>query len=199
MPLKAMEGSPPPDQFESPTCEKFNAKVAFCSFNRLKDNRDQRIPKQGYQIKPGYHDFHPPLMKGSFISCQTLLISRKLLIEQGMFDETLPRLQDWELCLRLSALTNFYFLDEILVSVEVISDSISKDYKKYALAADLILEKHSPMFNKDKIASAILYLNVANEALRIRNFLESLKYTVKSLLIGGIKFPNVLFVLIRRR
>lgn len=179
-------------------CNTSGADVAFCAFNRVISGKKTYIPKPGYKLKVGYHNFYASLLRGSFISCQTLFIRRPLLLEVGMFDEELPRLQDWELCLRLSENHSFVFLSEPLVEVEIRADSISTDTKNYARAADLILKKHDVAFAQDKIAAAILCIGVAAEALRSREPILFLKYLVKAIRRGSSKLPCSLAILARR-
>ncbi|MBT8068745.1 MAG: glycosyltransferase [Gammaproteobacteria bacterium] len=146
-------------------CSSSNAKVCFCAFNRHVGDASKKIPKDSYRVPSGLSDLQQTVLRGSFISCQTLFVDRELILSLEGFDESLPRLQDWELCLRLAQATPFYFLDEILVDVNLSHDSISRDLSKYIRAAEMILGRHRELFTSDPIAEGILRLNVAFECL----------------------------------
>lgn len=180
-------------------CRHFNAAVSFCAFNRIKDGIKTIVPKPGYKIQPGCHNMHAALLRGSFISCQTLLIRRELLLLVGMFDENLPRLQDWDLCLRLSEKYPFAYINEPLVEVTIQSDSISQGTTNYARAADLILIKYSSAFSNDKVAAAILCINIAADALRSRRLATFGRYLAKAMCQGVPAFYSSLAILAGRR
>lgn len=55
------------------------------------------------------------LLQRNFISTPTVMVRTDIVRQVGGFDETLPRLQDWDLWIRLANLTPFAFLDQPLV------------------------------------------------------------------------------------
>ena len=55
------------------------------------------------------------LLHRNFISTPTVMVRADIVRQVGGFDETLPRLQDWDLWIRLAGLTPFAFLDQPLV------------------------------------------------------------------------------------
>jgi glycosyltransferase involved in cell wall biosynthesis len=55
------------------------------------------------------------LLHRNFISTPTVMVRTDVVRQVGGFDETLPRLQDWDLWIRLAGLTPFAFLDQPLV------------------------------------------------------------------------------------
>jgi hypothetical protein len=59
-----------------------------------------------------------------------------------MFDENLPRLQDWELFIRMSKYYHFKCIDEPLVTSYYQPQIISADQNALIRALELILEKH---------------------------------------------------------
>jgi glycosyltransferase involved in cell wall biosynthesis len=180
-------------------CLEHNSEVAFCAFNRTKDGKSIVIPKLSYNIFPGCRNMHPALLRGSFISCQTLLVTKAALTEVGKFDTDIPRLQDWELCLRLSKRLPFAFLDEVLVEVELGEDGITAGTTSYAKAANLILNKHADDFEKDRIAASILCINVAIDALRRNQYLNFLRFALKAVLWGKLGTLKSMLILIKRR
>jgi hypothetical protein len=69
------------------------------------------------------------------------VIERKLFEEVGGFDERLPRLQEWDLWLRLGLRTSFAYVPRILVRGEAVAGGVSQSSKALGEAARLMLEK----------------------------------------------------------
>ena len=180
-------------------CLTSAAKVCFCAFTRHVGADSTKIPKNSYRIPSGLNDLQRQVMRGSFISCQTLMIDRQYVISIGGFDESLPRLQDWELCLRLTQGASIYFLDEVLVDVHLSDDSISADLEKYIRSAEQILERHRASFNSDPIAEGVLRLNVALVCLGKRHLAEFAVQAWRALSSAGFRLPASAWVLFRRR
>lgn len=82
------------------------------------------------------------LLKTNIVGTVTLLVKKECFNEVGMFDEDMPRLQDWEMCLRLSERYKFRCVDEALVDVYVRDENISSSTVKYAKAMASILFKY---------------------------------------------------------
>jgi hypothetical protein len=78
------------------------------------------------------------------IGTNTLLISKDIFLRVGGFDEELPRLQDWELLLRLSRVTGFAFIPEILVQGVMVRGGITLTPGPLKAAASRIVGQHSP-------------------------------------------------------
>ncbi|MGI9235413.1 MAG: glycosyltransferase family 2 protein [Woeseiaceae bacterium] len=191
--------SPQKLQRQIVSCKSSAAKVSFCAFNRHVGASSTKVPKDSYRIPSGLNDLQQQVTRGSFISCQTLMIDRELVLSVGGFDESLPRLQDWELCLRLAPVATIYFLDEVLVDVNRSDDSISSDLRKYIQSAEQILSRHRALFDGDPIAAGILRLNVALVCLRERQLGEFAVQGWHALLSAGIRLPASAWILFRRR
>lgn len=180
-------------------CTSSAAKVCFCAFNRHVGSVCAKVPKDSYRIPSGLSDLQRQVLRGSFISCQTLVIDRDLVLSVGAFDESLQRLQDWELCLRLSQATPVYYLDEALVDVILSGDSISADVRKYEQSAEQILDRHRALFESDPTAEGILRLNVALVSLGEKHLREFVVQSWRALLAAGIRLPASAWILFRRR
>ncbi|MGB5334031.1 MAG: glycosyltransferase family 2 protein [Woeseiaceae bacterium] len=180
-------------------CEDSGARSCFCALNRHVGSTRTKIPKDSYGIPSGLNDLRQQVSRGSFISCQTLMVERELILSLGGFDESLPRLQDWELCLRLSQATPIYFLDEILVELYLGDDSISSDLQKYIASAEQILALHRALFDSDPGAEGILRLNVALACLREGQLKVFGMQSWRALLSAGIRLPASAWILFRRR
>ena len=82
------------------------------------------------------------LAHGNFITTSASMVRRECFNQAGMFDECLPRLQDWELWLRIAQQYTFAWIDLPLAIVYDTSGNISSDSQALRTALQLILEKH---------------------------------------------------------
>lgn len=81
------------------------------------------------------------LVRGVFIGTPGLLVRRSCLREVGGFDPALPRLQDWDLCMRLARVTRFSFLPEPLFLAHYTAGGVSRRDDRLAEACHRIREK----------------------------------------------------------
>ncbi len=157
------------------------ASIAFCKFWRIIGKKSEIIPRSNRLSGDGLFDVHAELLKGNFITTQTLLIERNLLMAVGKFDESLRRLQDWDLVLRLSAKSPFLFVDQPLVRAFIGEDSISSQKRLYCEAVEAIIKKHHQAFSADPVSLPIQYLNLAIHSLTDQDFHSSVDYFLKAL------------------
>lgn len=85
---------------------------------------------------------HFSLLRGNFITTQTVMARRECFDLVGRFDERLPRFQDWDLWLRFSQLYQFQLIRQSLVRVHSTPGSISNDEDALTRAFEVLLEKH---------------------------------------------------------
>lgn len=113
-----------------------NADVVFCAFNRI-DNTYKDV----YPVLTDGFVQRKTILEKSYVSTQTL-IARKECFDNIKFDPQMPRLQDYDLVIRLSKKFSFYFLSEPMVNMYIQNDSISKNSIKLIDAEYLILTKY---------------------------------------------------------
>ncbi|MGL4998536.1 MAG: glycosyltransferase family 2 protein, partial [Cetobacterium sp.] len=101
------------------------------------------LPKKDFNI-----DICSNLLKGNFISTQTILGKKKCFLDEK-FDNELQRFQDWDLAIRLSQKYEIGFINEPTVDVYVQENSISKDDLKKYESLKIILEKYYDEINKN--------------------------------------------------
>jgi glycosyltransferase involved in cell wall biosynthesis len=114
--------------------------VVYSGFWKVKDHRKSYFPY--HHIKQREGDIHQALLWGNFIDTSAILVKKECLVQVGGFDERLPRFQDWELCLRLSKLFSFGFIDEPLHLAHFQQHSISTNREAALQALLVILEKY---------------------------------------------------------
>lgn len=164
--MKAFEDAPP------------EVGVVYTGFYRLQDGRKTYIPSSKINPKEGY--IFNSLLKGNFITTQAVLVKRKCFDKARMFDENLPRLQDWELFLRISRHYHFIFVNEPLVIAYHQPLSISTNQNALIQALKLILHKHYDSFNRDKRILASYYLMMGDVLCSNGSFIEGKGYLLRS-------------------
>jgi hypothetical protein len=79
-------------------------------------------------------------------------VKRDLLIAIGGFDNSLPSYQDYDLLLRLSLCSKYTSIDAPLLSYNVFSDGISRNYESKFTGKKIILEKYRKYFSAVNLA-----------------------------------------------
>jgi len=125
-----------------------NVGAVYTAFYRVENRKKEYIPYSWVKKKEGY--IHREVLKGSFITTPSIVVRRECFEKVGMFDERLPRLQDWELVIRLSKYYEFRFIDEPLLVSPYTSDSLTANRSARIEALKLILSKHWDDFLEDK-------------------------------------------------
>jgi glycosyltransferase involved in cell wall biosynthesis len=154
--------------------------VVYTAFLRHKDNTVEYIPREEITEKEGY--IHSRLLHGNFITTQTAVVRRECFLKAGMFDERLPRLQDWELWLRISKYYQFKLIDQPLVNVYYTENSISSNTFAYIKALTIILRKHRKEFEKRKIVKTHLS-SMASCAFLVGDIYHNMQYIIKKFLL----------------
>lgn len=122
----------------------------FCDYICI-DNADNT--KQ--LIKPRFNKdglFLDLLKRSAGICTSALVIKRDLLISIGGFDNSLPSYQDFDLLLRLSLCSKYASIDVPLLSYNVSSDGISKNYYSKFMGLKIILDKYREYFSDKNFA-----------------------------------------------
>lgn len=114
--------------------------LVFCRFKR---NESETFPNIKYELDE--FDAYKKLLIENIIGTSLILTKKEILIK-NLFDEKLPRFQDWDLVLRISKKYKIKYLKEVLSNVYVQKDSISKNHESALKALEIIYEK-----NKDEI------------------------------------------------
>ena len=82
--------------------------------------------------------FEELISYGNFISTQAILAKKKIL-QKFWFDQDFPRLQDYDLLLRMVKKIKISYTREVLVDMHIQNDSISKSKEKLRYAIFLLL------------------------------------------------------------
>lgn len=121
--------------------EEKNADVVFCQMYSKRYEKAKGIKFPGSFFTQRKVTIRRILTR-NFASTQTLLIRRSVLREI-IFDEKLPRFQDWDLMIRLVKGYKVVYLKEILVEQNMSLDSIGNDPQKGIEGINHIMEKYA--------------------------------------------------------
>jgi len=153
--------------------------VVYTGFWRIENNKKIYIPFSWVKKKEG--NIYKELLKGNFVTTQSMVVRKEYFEKVGMFDEKLPRLQDWELVIRLSKYYDFKCIDEPLLVSYYTSDCISANNDALIRALKLILSKHFDEFAKDKNLLSKRYLSIGHKLCLNNNFKEGRNYLIKAI------------------
>ena len=103
------------------------------------------------------------LMEKNYVSTQ-MLVGKKTVFLAERFDPKMPRMQDWDLALRLMPKYTLAFVDEVLVVHIVGDDSITEDSTRYMYALDRIRKKHEAYLRAHKQTDATMLMKAAMSA-----------------------------------
>lgn len=103
-----------------------NADIVFSSFMQKMEGEDEFVLIPAKERKPKGFATYLDLIPDNICTTATILMKRECLIEDR-FDISMPRLQEWELMLRLFPKWRAFYVDECLVTVNIQYDSISQN------------------------------------------------------------------------
>ena len=127
----------------------------FCKIKVIFSNSLQYIVPYEYQEKNIIlgNIFSELINNGNFISTQSILV-RKRIIKKYFFDINMPRLQDYELILRMiqNPKIKISYTRKVLVELHIQKDSIQNSIKKLKNAIYILLNKNfkfKPIYKKN--------------------------------------------------
>lgn len=168
--------------------------VVYTGFWRIENNKKIYIPFSWVKKKEG--NIHQELLKGNFITTQSMVVRKECFETAGMFDESLPRFQDWELVIRLSKYYDFKCIDEPLLISPYTENSISASKEANIKAMKIILKKHFDDFSQNKNILAKHYFSLFFNLYYGENFKEGKSYLKKAVKTYpyNLKFLGVFFL-----
>lgn len=88
------------------------------------------------------------LQTHNIIGTPTLVLSKEVVEDVGMFDEEMPRLQDYEYVIRVIKKYEIGCCPKILLKAGTEGERISNNDKRLDMATGMLLKKHAGFFNK---------------------------------------------------
>jgi glycosyltransferase involved in cell wall biosynthesis len=167
--------------------------VVYTGFNLIKDDRKTYIPGPNIKITEG--DLHEELLNGNFVATDAVVVRRECFEKIGVFDERLPRLQDWELFIRISKYYTFNYIDAPLLNAFFSHDSISANQDAFLKARKLILETHISTFKRNKHSLAKLQYSIGLHLCQDGNKHEGKGYLLQALRSNPLNIKYFVVVL----
>ncbi len=134
--------------------------VVFCNANKV-DVNESTASLLHMDIAGGMVT-KDQLQAYSLVSTQTIF-ARKECFDAEMFDENMPRLQDYDLVIRLAEIFAFWYVSKPLVTMFVQGDSISVNPRKAITARYMLLKKYpEQMKNNTKMYLSTLQSILSN-------------------------------------
>jgi glycosyltransferase involved in cell wall biosynthesis len=129
--------------------------VLYSNVTRSVRGREYTVP--GNRGRAGGGDIGSGILYGNFIAVISAVVRRECFERAGLFDESLPSLEDWELWIRMSRIYRFRFLDKVLARVNYTEDSLTSNVEYTIRARKSILKKHHGIFSANRKALAKNY------------------------------------------
>lgn len=125
-----------------------NYGVVYSDCLVIEDKRRYLI-SSNYPPKSGF--VMDDILNGNFVTMQ-IVTRRSCLVEEGLFDENLHRLQDWELWIRISQKYHYYYIPEPLTVVYRHKNSLTSNLNELIKSTEFILQKHKKVFQENRHA-----------------------------------------------
>lgn len=152
--------------------------LVYSGFLRFEDNHASYFPPKSIK-KSG--NILEALLNGNFITTQSVVIRRECFDKAGLFDDRLPRLQDWDLFIRIAKHYEFICVDEPLLLAFHSQVSITSSNNLLPVACKIILEKHWDVLALRKKSLARHYYSLGKSLCASNQLADGLKCLVKSL------------------
>jgi len=120
--------------------------LCVCSIHYIRPGRSYDIVWEDAYLPP--EDAVTRVATGDGLGTVAWMVRRSALDQAGGFDESLPRLQDYELSLRLAATGGVLLMRDVLVTAELQPDSVSASAERHARALELVLARHAAVFEQ---------------------------------------------------
>ncbi len=132
--------------------------VVYAASIRYRNNKKTYLPAS--YIKPKEGDVFKRLLLGNFIPAISACVRRECFDQVGIFDPSLPSLEDWEMWIRLAKKYKFRFIEEPLQTIYYTKDSLTANVSNFLNAEKLILKKHYSDFAKNPPVLAKRYAQI---------------------------------------
>lgn len=143
--------------------------------------------------------FNKLLIENLIGSTSTPLIKKNCFEEAGLFDETMPASQDWDMWIRIARKFEFDFVQEILARYYFQPDSISRNIESIKRAHMLIYRKYSPFIEAlPKSMQVEHYFYEGRYFLWRRDIPEGFRYFVKAIRLKPLMLFKIAYYYARK-
>lgn len=120
------------------------------------------------------------LLSGNFIPAISVCIKRECLDKIGLFDESLPSLEDWDILIRLAKKYQFIYIPKPLNLIYFSNDSLTANPTNFLKAEEILLKKHYVEFCNYPFLLAKRYGQLGFYHAFERNRIECFEYFRKA-------------------
>jgi glycosyltransferase involved in cell wall biosynthesis len=125
--------------------------VVYSGTRRLFGGKAYEIPSPSIRLKDG--DVFKTILRDTYLVHTSAVAVRKECFDAaGLFDESLPALEEWELWIRLARICRFMYLPERLTVSHGTPGSLSADRLLFLRARRMVLRKHRTEFLRSPLA-----------------------------------------------
>jgi len=146
-------------------------------------NKERRyIPYASQRAKSG--DLKEIVLRTGLIWPSGAMVKRQCFDRVGMFDESLPAIEDWEFWIRVSKAYHFYYLQKPLWNYNLNdSGSLSSNEEALLCALQLIYKKHYDDIRRFRYIEAKYLFWIGNLLIKSGQTREGRRHLVKSLIL----------------
>lgn len=94
-------------------------------------------------------DIFSHMLGGCRVGIQTVLVRKDCFSVAGLFDESLPGCQDWDVLLRLARHFEFIYVNKILARLHLHGHQMSANLSQRLIARKMFLDKHAESFSHE--------------------------------------------------
>lgn len=157
--------------------------VVYCGHSTISE-RTNRAIFQSVPVEKG--NVYNIMLWRCITTTTALLIKRVCFEKVGLFDETLPSCQDWDMLIRISKYYEFDFIPDILAKIYVHGDQISTNLDTRIKGNEKMLEKYKVELSEDSS-----YLSRFLIGLFLRNCMAGKAKQGRKHLINALKLKPV--------
>ncbi len=159
--------------------------VVYTAFVRKVGDKEFIVPPPSVKKREG-NIYRELLYHVNFVGTPTAVVRKKAIERVGYFDERFPRLQDWDLFLRLAKHYRFKFIKKPLLTAYDIPGNISSNLDALIRALRLLLGKHYEEIRRDRKLISKFYQRLGEAFLSNKQYKEGKKFLIKAFLADPV-------------
>lgn len=152
--------------------------------------------------EPGERPFEKLLCENFIGSTSSILCTKEALVQAGMFDESLPSCQDWELYIRIASKYSIDYIGEPLLRYYIHGNSITGNCNRAIEGHIIVLKRVLQLIKNCEVQLSrrnMLYYHYRKRAdiyLKFRLMKDSVKYRFKSVCCNPLDIKNDLLLML---
>lgn len=161
--------------------------LIYCGYSLFINSTEEHV----MDIVPEeYGNICDALLKRCIFAVHTPLIRKSCFEECGLFDESLPGCEDWDMWIRLSQHYKFTFVPDILAKFYIHGEQKSTNLKNKIQARKDLLSKHKTLLEKKKSIYSLHLRRIGSLYSLDGNRSEGRKYLIKAIVANPVNFGS---------